>query len=106
MESQQTQAAPKEDATRKLVHYNARAKPLMREMLLRASLMLEETEDMQVIHQDTETQEPVQQIISLIKEPRLMRYVLSELLGAIPAPLRQTGFSAQNVFSPKNGFFA
>ena len=83
MESQQTQAAPKEDATRKLVHYNARAKPLMREMLLRASLMLEETEDVQVIHQDTETQEPVQQVISLIKEPRLMRYVLSELLEKV-----------------------
>ena len=68
---------------RKLSHYNALAKPLMREMLLCSSLMLSHTGDMVRIHENTENQEEEQQVISLVKEARLMHYVLNELLEKV-----------------------
>lgn len=83
-------AADNSGGPRKLSHYHSLGKPLMREMLLCSSLMLAHTEDLVRIHEDTETQEPVQQVISLVKEPRLMHYVLVELLEKIKFITRKT----------------
>ena len=79
---------------RKLSHYNGIAKPLMREMLLCSSLMLAHTGDMVRIHENTENQEEEQQVISLVKEARLMHYVLNELLEKVRFIMKKDKVSA------------
>ena len=104
-ETQRETQREKSDGPGKLCHYNRLGKPLMRELLLCSSLILAHTEDLVRIHEDTETQEPVKQLISLVKEPRLMHYLLMELLDKVKFITRRTDKLSHSLPSQQGSCF-